>query len=117
MNILLDSCVWGGAKKVLDAAGHDTRWVGDLTQDPGDEAILNIAFQEQRILITLDKDFGELAIVHDKPHSGIIRLVGHSALRQGPVSVKILHKYEHELQKNAIITVEKSRVRIRSEEP
>jgi predicted nuclease of predicted toxin-antitoxin system len=114
MKILLDSCVWGGAKDILEEAGHDTKWAGDLTEDPGDEAILNIAEKEQRVLITLDKDFGELAIVHDKPHSGIIRLVGHSALRQGPVSVKILQKYEHELQKNAILTVEKSRVRIRS---
>jgi len=24
MKILLDSCVWGGAKKALEAAGHDT---------------------------------------------------------------------------------------------
>ncbi|MFV1977383.1 MAG: DUF5615 family PIN-like protein, partial [Candidatus Scalindua sp.] len=25
--------------------------------------------KEGRILVTLDKDFGELAIVHDAPHS------------------------------------------------
>lgn len=117
MNILLDTCVWGGAKEILEAAGHNTKWAGDLTQDPGDEAILNIAHTEQRILITLDKDFGELAIVYDKPHSGIIRLVGHPALRQGPVCVRVLQKYARELQRGAIITVEKGRVRIRSGEP
>lgn len=116
MNILLDSCVWGGAKAILEATGYNTKWVGDLTKDPGDEAILNAAYKEQKVLITLDKDFGTLAIVYSKPHCGIIRLVGHSARRQGPVSVKILQKYKYELQNNAIITVEKSRVRIRSGE-
>ena len=116
MKVLLDSCMWGGARKDLETAGYDTKWVGDLTKDPGDEAIINIAYQEKRVLITLDKDFGELAIVHEKPHSGIIRLVGHSAVQQGPVCVKILQKYELELKKNAILTVEKSRVRIRSAE-
>jgi len=114
MNILLDSCVWGGAKQALEAAGYNTKWAGDLTHDPGDEVILKTAHEEKRILITLDKDFGTLAIVHDKPHSGIIRLVGYSALHHGPVSVKVLHKYGHELKNGAIVTVEKNRVRIRS---
>jgi predicted nuclease of predicted toxin-antitoxin system len=116
MKVLLDSCVWDGAQKSLKAAGHDARWTGDLTKDPGDTAILNIAYQEKRVLVTLDKDFGELAIVYDKPHYGIIRLVGHAARRQGPICVEVLQKYEDELEKAAIITVEQSRVRIRSGE-
>jgi predicted nuclease of predicted toxin-antitoxin system len=116
MKVLLDSCVWGGAKEALQASGHDTKWAGNLTPDPGDEAILNTAYREKRVLVTLDKDFGELAIVYDKPHCGIIRLVGHSARRQGPVCVEILKKYARELQNAAIITVEPGRVRIRSAE-
>lgn len=116
MKILLDSCVWNGARKPLVKAGHDVVWAGKLTPDPGDEAILRTAHQEKRVLITLDKDFGELAIVHDKPHCGIIRLVGHSALQQGPISVKVLNKYKEELQKGAIITVERTRVRVRLSE-
>jgi predicted nuclease of predicted toxin-antitoxin system len=31
---------------------------------------------ESRVLVTLDKDFGELAIMKGAPHAGIIRLVG-----------------------------------------
>ena len=37
-------------------------WFGDWSRDPGDEEILAIADQERRILVTLDKDFGELAV-------------------------------------------------------
>ena len=40
MNLLLDTCVWGGVKAELQAAGHDVFWTGDLARDPGDEDIL-----------------------------------------------------------------------------
>jgi hypothetical protein len=63
MKILLDSCVAGGVKKILEEAGYETIWVGDFTTDPGDEAIIHQAYLDNRILVTLDKDFGELAIV------------------------------------------------------
>jgi predicted nuclease of predicted toxin-antitoxin system len=74
MNILLDSCVWGGARADVTAAGHDVIWTGAWLEDPGDEEILARAHAEGRILVTLDKDFGELAIVRgicseNKPHN------------------------------------------------
>ena len=40
---------------------------GDWEEDPGDEEILAIADSEGRTLVTLDKYFGELAIVRDHP--------------------------------------------------
>ena len=40
MKLLLDTCVWGGAKKTLVSSGHDVVWTGDWSQDPGDEEIL-----------------------------------------------------------------------------
>ena len=48
---------------MIAAAGHDVQWVGDGVGDPGDAAILSTAHAESRVLVTLDKDFGELAIV------------------------------------------------------
>jgi len=74
VRLLWDTCVWGGAAKTLTAAGHDVRWIGDAPADPGDEATMRIAHEENRVLVTLDKDFGELAIVYGKPHCGIVRL-------------------------------------------
>jgi len=113
MNVLLDSCVWGGAKGELQAAGHDVSWTGDLTQDPGDEEILAQAHREQRVLVTLDKDFGELAIRDGLPHRGIVRLVNISARQQGAVCQQVLERYADELKQGAIVTVESGRVRIR----
>ena len=114
MKILLDTCVWGGVRKDLQIAGHDVIWAGEWDKDPGDEEILDRAYQEKRILVTLDKDFGELAIVHNLPHSGIIRLVNLSARRQAEICTRVLNKYVEELQAGAIITAELDRVRIRS---
>lgn len=83
MNLLLDTCVWGGAKIDLEKAGHHVIWIGSMEKDPGDRAIIRRAHIENHILVTLDKDFGELAIIQKLPHSGIIRLVDCAAQKQG----------------------------------
>ena len=113
MKVLLDSCVWGGVRKALSDAGHDVVWAGDWPTDPGDEEILDRARQELRVLVTLDKDFGELAIVGGQPHSGIVRLVALSTSQQAQVCAALLAKYGQELEAGAIVTVELGRVRVR----
>jgi predicted nuclease of predicted toxin-antitoxin system len=113
VKILLDTCVWGGVRETLKAADHDVLWTGDWEQDPGDEEILAYAHRESRILVTLDKDFGELAVVFGLPHSGIIRLVNMSAKQQGEICLEILSRYEKQLTAGALITAERDRIRIR----
>jgi predicted nuclease of predicted toxin-antitoxin system len=113
MKVLLDTCVWGGAKGEIAGAGYDTRWMGDLDRDPGDKEILALAHSEGRVLITLDKDFGELAVRRNEPHCGIIRLVNISARQQGSTSLNVMARFADELSCGAIVTVEAGRVRIR----
>jgi predicted nuclease of predicted toxin-antitoxin system len=113
VKLLLDTCVWGGALKELEAAGHDVEWAGNWPEDPGDEEILARAYDEKRVLVTLDKDFGELAIVHDISHAGIIRLVNLSAKQQATVCLHVLQLYGEELQSGAIVTAERGWLRIR----
>ncbi len=88
MRVLLDSCMWGGVAPVLEATGHNVTWVGNWPADPGDAAILDTARLEGRVLITLDKDFGELAVVHRRRHAGIVRLVDISARQQATVCLQ-----------------------------
>ncbi len=82
MKVLLDTCVWGGVRSALSAGGYDVLWAGDWPTDPGDEEILDRANRDSRTLVTLDKDFGELAIVRRLPHGGIVRLVALSTSQQ-----------------------------------
>jgi len=113
VKLLLDNCVWNRSREDLAAAGHDVVHIGDWPEDPGDEELLRRAHSEARVLITLDKDFGELAVVRDQPHTGIIRLVEIPARRQGPVCAAVLDRYGIVLARGAIVTVEPGRVRVR----
>jgi predicted nuclease of predicted toxin-antitoxin system len=88
-------------------------WAGDWEEDPGDEEILAKAHDEGRVLVTLDKDFGELAVVRRIPHSGIVRLVNFPARQQGRVALQIIAHYAEELRSGAIITVDSRRIRVR----
>jgi predicted nuclease of predicted toxin-antitoxin system len=116
MKLLLDACVWGGARQELETAGHDVVWAGEWPTDPGDEEILAHAHREGRVLVTLDKDFGELAVVHRIPHSGILRLVNLAARRQAAVCLGVLALYGEDLKSGAIVTAEPGRLRIRPPE-
>ena len=97
----------------LAAAGHDVIWAGHWAGDPGDAAILAQALNAGRILVTLDKDFGELAVLHGQSHAGIVRLVNWSALEQAEACIRALDRYGSELQQGALVTVERGRFRIR----
>jgi predicted nuclease of predicted toxin-antitoxin system len=44
----------------LSAAGHDVVWVARETPGLADPRVLDQARRENRILITFDRDFGEL---------------------------------------------------------
>ena len=116
MKLLLDSCVWGGAKAVLQAAGHDVVWCGDWAQDPGDTQILATAHQDGRVLVTIDKDFGDLAVHQGQSHHGIVRIVDFAARQQATVCQVVLEQYADDVARGAIITAERGRIRIRRNE-
>ena len=71
------------------------------------------ARREDRVLVTLDKDFGELAIVHGRPHAGILRLVNVAARQQAPLCLLVFRVHEEALVSGAIVTAEAGRLRIR----
>ncbi|MCL5267406.1 MAG: DUF5615 family PIN-like protein [Bacteroidetes bacterium] len=48
-------------------------WIPEEGKDPGDVVILQRAYEEDRILVTADKDFGDLVFVFEHPHPAIIR--------------------------------------------
>jgi predicted nuclease of predicted toxin-antitoxin system len=64
--------------------------------------------------VTLDKDFGELAVLHGARHSGIVRLVGFTGPQQGATCVQVLERFASDLEAGALITAEPGRVRVRS---
>ena len=61
MRFLANENFPGAAVKVLEAAGHDIVWVRVEAPGASDRDVLTWAIDEGRILLTFDKDFGELA--------------------------------------------------------
>ncbi|MGH7139044.1 MAG: DUF5615 family PIN-like protein [Pirellulales bacterium] len=74
------------------------------------------AYSEQRIMVTLDKDFGELAVAGRAPPCGIVRLVDIAARAQAGVVLRVLELHGDELQRGAIVTAQPGRLRIRAPE-
>ena len=75
MRFLIDESDEGRIKTFLVSQGHDARRVGsDYPQSLSDVQVLDIARAEQRVLITNDKDFGDLVFGRSLPHAGIILL-------------------------------------------
>lgn len=113
MRVVLDSCIAGTVYRAMVLANFDVEWIGNWKRDPGDAVILAHAHENRAILVTLDKDFGTLAIREQKPHCGILRLVGLSTRQQPAVCIQVLRKYHSLLEQGAIITSDSERVRIR----
>ncbi len=75
MRILADENFPADAIAALRDKGHDVTWVQTDAPGSSDDQVLARAQKEERILVTFDKDFGELAFRAQLPAtSGIILL-------------------------------------------
>lgn len=79
-----------------------------------DAEVLDLAFRQKRILLTVDKDFGELAFRMKKPSLGIIlyRLGGLSNLEKAQIIDRVLTERKKVLPSHFTV-VTKTQVRVR----
>jgi len=59
---------------LLRERGYDVQWIGDIASGVDDSTVFAISRKDGRIILTEDKDFGELAIRFKCKTSGIIFL-------------------------------------------
>jgi predicted nuclease of predicted toxin-antitoxin system len=79
MRILANENFPGDAVAALQARGHDIAWVRTDAPGSSDPQVLARAQAEDRILVTFDKDFGELAFRSELPASSGVVLFRTSA--------------------------------------
>ena len=72
MRFLVDENLGKRFADLLNRSGYDAVFVGDAMRGFPDEEILTIANTEKRVLITDDKDFGELVFRFNKITSGVV---------------------------------------------
>ncbi len=113
MKFLLDVCAGGGLSNWLRSEGFALEEVSTKDKSMPDNAIIEWAINDNRIIITLDKDFGELFVLQGKMCS-IIRLPDVSAEQRIMLMKLVLDKYFGILKNTfVIITVSEKRIRIR----
>jgi predicted nuclease of predicted toxin-antitoxin system len=97
----------------LSGKGYDVKWMPDYNCEMLDDALLNLANIERRILITNDKDFGELAFLQKRISAGIIllRVKGQKAHDKVRLLKKFLQNYQNKLL-NHFIVITKKKIRI-----
>jgi predicted nuclease of predicted toxin-antitoxin system len=74
MNLFADECCDVLLVRELRAGGHDVVYAKEDFPGQPDEVVLKAAFDQDRILLTEDKDFGELVYRLAFPARGIILL-------------------------------------------
>jgi predicted nuclease of predicted toxin-antitoxin system len=112
VRFLVDRCAGKRIAAWLGEQGYDVAVAWDEDPDPGDAALLARAARENRILITMDKDFGEHVFVKGSPHCGLVRLPDVPAARRVILMEAVLKEHARELNEHAIITVRGERMRI-----
>jgi len=93
VRILANENFPGLAVSALTERGHDVMWIRTVAPGISDQDILARAQAEGRVLITFDKDFGELAFRHGLPSTcGVVlfRIAAPSPERVAEVAARSL---------------------------
>jgi predicted nuclease of predicted toxin-antitoxin system len=114
MKFLLDVCASSRAlRALLTDLGHDILSALEVDPRASDDTLLALAIQEERVLVTEDKDFGELVFVRRLPHPCIIRFVDMRVGEKIVAMRELLERHADTMRAGAIIVVTRGRVRIR----
>ena len=114
MKFLLDESADIRLASYLQGLNHDVKVVAkDFKPSIPDSEVLAIALKEDRVLITFDRDFGELVFKEKQLHKGILYF------RLGPIDLSteisrlnyVLENYAKYL--NKFITITGKRVRVK----
>jgi len=110
MKFLVDANLGRKFANLLQESGYDTIFANDLLPLSADDELLDKAVDEERVVITNDKDFGELVFRFGKAAIGVIllRTITTDSYERFKLAKEALDK-----AKGKFIVVEEGRMRIR----
>jgi len=117
VKLLADEDVDGPIVARLRQDGHQVEYVAEMKGGISDDEVLRHANQSRALLITADKDFGELVFRRGRLDSGILllRLAGTLPHQKGEIVSKALSAHGSEMSSAfSVITAKILRIRARA---
>jgi predicted nuclease of predicted toxin-antitoxin system len=114
MNLLADEGVDAAIVAQLRLQGHTVLYVAEMEPGISDETVLERANTHGALLVTADKDFGELVYRQGLVHLGVVlvRLAGLTSTKKGEIVADAITQRETEVL-NAFTVISPGLVRIR----
>lgn len=110
MKFLIDVNVGKSIETLLIEKGFDILPIRDIDPRMSDSDILNLAVEQGRIVITQDKDFGELVYNSGMQHAGVLllRMEGESRDNKIKIMHEIITKHLNLLENHFCVYKDKS---------
>jgi predicted nuclease of predicted toxin-antitoxin system len=115
MKILADECCPGNVVAALREKGHDVVYIAEEASSLSDARILQWGLEEQRIILTEDRDFSELGFLNQLPTFGIVLMRFHHSQRQAKVN-RVCELFAEHADKlpHTMTTLTLTNIRVRS---
>jgi len=114
LKFLVDVGVGRTVEEYLKQKGYETKTVRDIDPRMDDEKIIRMAVSENRMIVTMDKDFGELVYHFSMKHSGVLllRLEDAASSEKLKVIKNIMTNYADKIR-NCFCVFQNNKFRIR----
>lgn len=114
MKLLCDEGVDRPIVDALRGAGHEVSYVAEMSPGISDDEVLTTAAEQRAVVVTLDKDFGELVYRQGRTHHGVllVRLHGLEASDKARMVVGAVAEHGEELP-GAFAVIDRNRIRVR----
>jgi predicted nuclease of predicted toxin-antitoxin system len=115
MNFVADEGVDRPIVESLRQGDHTVWYIAEMSPSISDETVLHLANEQEAVLITSDKDFGELVFRQGQVTNGVVllRLHGLSPQEKAALFLTVVQEHAPELR-NAFSVVSPTKIRIRS---
>jgi predicted nuclease of predicted toxin-antitoxin system len=115
MNFVADESCARPVIQALREAGHDVIAIAEIAQGVTDDQVLELALREKRVLITEDRDSGELVYARGRSSPGVIlmRFPNRARRARSATLVEAVSRLGSRLR-DAFTVVEPGRLRISS---
>jgi predicted nuclease of predicted toxin-antitoxin system len=113
MRFLADESCDFAVVRALRSAGHDVIAVVEISPRADDEIVIDRAVREDRILLTEDKDFGQLVYANKRPSGGVLFIRFPARARRSlPQTVVDLVRQRGERLIGDFVVVQPGRIRV-----